>query len=156
MTQIILRCYSVAMLIVAASMLSGNASAQHMSLVSANPPWVVPNSGELAVTLIGSGLDSVTGVRFIKSGSIDAGGIEVKRISAVGPHQLIALIVVANDVTAGTYDVELEAAGVSAKSPNVFAVRNWIRHSFSCTGVEVWRQRRSCRRGYVQQFLEGQ
>jgi hypothetical protein len=99
------------------------ASAQTISVTSANPPSGEQGALSLSVTIAGKGFKNGAKAKFLRSGTTDPAGINVQSTQYVSATQLIATIKIAADAALSLFDIEVaNADGRTGKGTELFKV----------------------------------
>ena len=129
----------------------GHAEIDAMRVIKTQPTSAWREPATLSVTIVGSGFDVDSVIRFIVAGTDELGGIVVKGMRFVSSTELVAVVEIEPEVVAGAFDVEVrDALGDKARAKSAFVVEpySWADR-FGCSGAESWRRRIPCRRGTI-------
>lgn len=112
-----------ALLLTLGMLLSAQALAQPVKVLSADPPGAEQGTINLDVTIGGQGFDNSARVKFLKSGTKQTGGIAVNESVTLGPETILANIDIAEDADLGDFDIEVRLnRGRGGKGTTLFAV----------------------------------
>lgn len=100
------------------------ASAQDITVTSADPAETEQGTLSLVVKIAGSNFGKDSKVSFLVSGTTDPGGITVKSVKYRNPKSLEATIDVAPDAqTQNRFDIRVQAGGRTGKGTELFSVK---------------------------------
>ncbi len=111
-----------AAILLSLTLLAGCRPAPPVEVESTEPGFAVQGDQSLEVTVRGSGFTPGAEVRFLASGTEDAGGVIVSSTRVVDDGTLIGTIDVAPDATTGVFDVEVRHSGRTGKGVEVFGI----------------------------------
>ena len=118
------RTFAPALLSAVLSFIAAAAVAQQVEVTSATPAEAPQGTLSLDVTVAGNGFDSSAQVSFLVTGTINPGGIVVRKVKVTGPKKLIATIDIADTATVSKFDVEVAlSGGRKGKGTSLFAVQ---------------------------------
>jgi len=100
-----------------------SASAQDITVTSAQPPAAEQGTVNLDVTITGSGFGKGAKAAFLVTGTANPGGIIVNRTTFVNSKQLIANVDVAVDAVVGGFDIKVTVQGRTGKGIDCFSVK---------------------------------
>ena len=118
------RTFAPALLIAVLSFIATTAVAQQVEVTSATPAEAPQGTLSLDVTVAGNGFDSSAQVSFLVTGTINPGGIVVRKVKVTGPKKLIATVDIADTATVSKFDIEVAlSGGRKGKGTSLFAVQ---------------------------------
>jgi hypothetical protein len=92
-------------------------------VTAADPSSATQGTTSLDVTISGSGFDSTAQVQFLLTGTADAGGIAVKKVSVRSSKRLVATIDVAGTALVDKFDIVVTlSSGRKGKGTTLFTV----------------------------------
>jgi hypothetical protein len=99
-------------------------AAPPVQVTAADPSAAPQGTISLDVTVSGSGFDSSAAVNFYVTGSVNPGGITVKKVAVKGSKQLIATIDIADSAVVDKFDIEVAlSGGRKGKGTTLFSVQ---------------------------------
>ena len=113
------------LLLIALSMAyMATAQAQVVEVNSADPNSAEQGTIDLDVVIMGSGFDSTATVDFFNTGTVNPGGVTVKKVKVRGRKKIIATITVADDADVVEKDIVVSlSSGRGGKGTTLFSVK---------------------------------
>jgi len=99
-------------------------AASPVTVTAADPASTIQGTLSLDVAVSGSGFDNSAAVKFLVTGTSDAGGVTVKKVTFSSSKKLIATIDVADTAVVNKFDIEVAlSSGRKGKGTTLFAVQ---------------------------------